>query len=141
MSKPPRGKQAGKQTTRLGTYGERVGRERAARRRASRDRNVPEHVAHPLDERAGAGSPSEPEAIEIPQSDLANELSVLAALIMSGLVRSHPEAKRRFRDDGVRVNDALVLSDKAKLRLSDVTPDGVIKLSLGDGRQVLLRPA
>ena len=77
--------------------------------------------------------------VEIPQSDLRNELSVLAVLISAGLVRSHPEARRQFRDLGVSINGAPVLSDKAKLRLGDVTPEGVIRLSLGE-THVLLRP-
>ena len=77
--------------------------------------------------------------VEIPESDLRNELSVLAVLIAAGLARVHPEAKRLFRDVGVSVNDEPVLSDKAKLCLSDVR-DGVIKLGLGKDRYVLLRP-
>jgi tyrosyl-tRNA synthetase len=125
-------------TDRLGTYGERVGRERAARRRAARERTASEQVPKDRDH-AEAPVPSEPETIEIPQSDLANELSVLAALIMAGLVRSHPEARRRFRDDGIKVNDVPLLSDKAKLCQSDVSSDGLIRLSLG-AQSVLLRP-
>lgn len=78
--------------------------------------------------------------MEIPQSDLMNEVSVLAALISSGLARSHPEARRLFRDEGIRVNDTPVLSDKAKLTLADVTADGTIKVSLGTDRHVVLRP-
>ena len=77
--------------------------------------------------------------VEIPESDLRNELSVLAALIAAGLARWHPEAKRQFRELGVSVNDEPVLSDKAKLRLSDVR-NGVIKLGLGKDRHVLLKP-
>lgn len=140
MGKPPRGKSPRKSTVQLGTYGERVGRERAARRRAARERAEKVDAALPSASRADEALP-EPEFVEIPQSDLANELSVLAALIMAGLARSHPEARRQFRDGGIKVNDDPVLSDKAKLRLSDVSPEGVIKLALGDGRQVLLRPA
>jgi len=144
MGKPPkgkpwRGKAPRKPTVQLGTYGERVGRERAARRRAARERARAEDAALPGAPRADEAS-AEPEFIEIPQSDLANELSVLAALIMAGLARSHPEARRQFRDSGISVNDTPVLSDKAKLRLSDVSPEGVIKLALGDGQHVLLRP-
>jgi tyrosyl-tRNA synthetase len=126
-------------STGLGTYGERVGRERAARRRAARERSAREQIA-PGGEQPADGLSVEPETIEIPQSDLVNELSVFAALIMTGLVRSHPEAKRRFRDDGLKVNDVPVLSDKAKLRPSDVTSEGLIRLSLGK-RHILLRPA
>jgi tyrosyl-tRNA synthetase len=133
------GKRTGKPVTRLGTYGERVGRERAARRRAARERA--EQEQEPRDSTDDAHAfPAAPEIIEIPQSDLANELSVLAALIMSGLARSHPEARRRFREDGISVNDVPVISDKAKLRTADVTTEGIIKLSLGRRRHVLLQP-
>lgn len=135
MGKTPGGKSPRRTVTRLGTYGERVARERAARRRAARER-----IAHVKDARDPVGGAGEPELIEIPQSDLANELSVLAALIASGLARSHPEAKRQFRETGILVNGEPVLSDKAKLRLSDVSAEGVIKLSLGTKRHVLLRP-
>jgi tyrosyl-tRNA synthetase len=77
---------------------------------------------------------------EIPHSDLFNEVSVLATLITTGLARSHPDARRQFREHGVWVNGERVLSDKAKLRLSDVTPAGVISLSIGDGKKVSLKP-
>jgi len=127
-----------KPVSRLGSFGERVARERAARRRAAKERAAREPVA----EKGHAAEPisAEPEVVEIPQSDLLNEVSVLAALISSGLARSHPEARRLFRDEGIRVNDVPVLSDKAKLKLTDVTPEGTIKVSLGDERHVLLRP-
>lgn len=123
----------------MGTFGERVGRQRAARRRAAKERAAREQTAMTRTPRAGH-VPPEPEIIEIPQSDLMNEVSVLAALIFGGLARHHPEARRLFRDEGIAVNDAPVLSDKAKLRLSDVSADGTIKLSLGGARHVLLRP-
>ncbi|MGD9805112.1 MAG: hypothetical protein AB7E81_21295 [Hyphomicrobiaceae bacterium] len=139
MGKPPRGKRPTKPTGQLGTYGERVGRERAARRRAARERGAAEHKPRDGRRRPDVAM-AEPEFIEIPQSDLANELSVLAVLITSGLVRSHPEARRCFRDVGILVNDVPILSDKAKICLTDISPEGLIKLSLGDGRRVLLRP-
>jgi tyrosyl-tRNA synthetase len=77
--------------------------------------------------------------IEIPESDIRNELSVLAAFVTAGLVKSNSEARRQVQGGGVRVNDQVVSDDKAKLRLSDVTGDGVIKLSLGKKRHVLLK--
>ena len=93
------------------------------------------------EEASGGGADAENglPVVEIPESDLRNELSVLAALIAAGLARWHPEAKRQFREKGVSVNDEPVLSDKAKLSLLDVR-DGFIKLVLGKDRYVLLRP-
>jgi tyrosyl-tRNA synthetase len=78
--------------------------------------------------------------IEVPRSDIANELGVLAAFVTAGLVKSNSEARRQVQGGGLRVNDAPVGDEKAKLRLSDITADGVIKLSLGKKKHILLRP-
>jgi tyrosyl-tRNA synthetase len=78
--------------------------------------------------------------VDIPEADIRNELSVLAAFVTAGLVRSNGEARRQVQGGGLRVNDEPVTDDRAKLRAADVTADGVIKLSLGRKRHVLLRP-
>ncbi len=78
--------------------------------------------------------------IEVPRSDIANELGVLAAFVTAGLVKTNSEARRYVAGGGLRVNDAAVTDEKAKLRLSDVTADGIIKLSLGKKKHILLRP-
>ena len=77
--------------------------------------------------------------IEVPEADIRNELSVLAAFVTAGLVKSNSEARRQIQGGGLRVNDEAVRDDKAKLRLADVK-DGVIKLSLGRKRHVLVKP-
>ena len=76
--------------------------------------------------------------IEIPLADITNELGVLAAFVTAGLVKSNGEARRQVR--GLRVNDQPVTDEKAKLRTGDIGPDGVIKLSLGKKKHILLRP-
>ena len=78
--------------------------------------------------------------IEVPESDIRNELSVLAAFVTAGLAKSNSDARRQIQGGGLRVNDEPVKDDKQKLRSTDVTPDGVIKLSIGRKRHVLLRP-
>ncbi len=85
-------------------------------------------------------APEKIPVIEIPQSDLMNELSVLATLITAGLAKGHRDARRLFREVGVLVNDVPIHSDKAKLRLSDVSAEGLVKLSLGADQHVFLRP-
>ena len=128
----------GKKLPKRDAYGERVARERAARRRAAKERQHREAESDVRDA-PEAEVTAEPEVVEIPYSDLANELSVLATLIAAGLTRSHPGAKRLFRDAGITVNDDAVTDEKAKLRLADVK-DGVIKLSVGGKRHILLKP-
>jgi tyrosyl-tRNA synthetase len=78
--------------------------------------------------------------IEVPISDVENELGVLAAFVTAGLVKSNSEARRQVQAGGLRVNDAVVTDEKAKLRPVDISADGVIKLSFGRKKHVLLRP-
>jgi tyrosyl-tRNA synthetase len=79
--------------------------------------------------------------IEIPRSDFENELGVLAAFVTAGLVKSNSEARRQVQGGGLRVNDQAVTDEKAKLTMRDVTDEGVIKLSLGKKRHILVRPS
>jgi tyrosyl-tRNA synthetase len=64
---------------------------------------------------------------------------VLSAFVTAGLAKSNGEARRQIAGGGLRVNDGVVRDDTAKLSPADVR-DGVIKLSLGRKRHVLLKP-
>ena len=55
------------------------------------------------------------------------------------LVPSTGEARRQVKSGGLRVNDAAVTDERGVLRTADLTPEGVIKLSFGKKRHVLLR--
>ena len=54
---------------------------------------------------------------------------------------SNGEARRQIKGGGLRVNDIAVNDEKMMLKPSDLTPQGVIKLSFGKKRHVLLKPA
>jgi len=56
-------------------------------------------------------------------------------------VSSNGEARRQIKGGGLKVNDVTVTDEKMALTPSDLTPQGVIKLSLGKKRHVLLKPA
>ena len=71
---------------------------------------------------------------------LAAGLSVLDAAVHVGLVSSKGEARRQIRGGGLRVNDVAATDEKMVLTPRDLTPEDVIKLSLGRKRHVLLRP-
>ena len=79
--------------------------------------------------------------VEIPQGELAAGFGVLAAFVKAGLASSNGEARRQIKGGGLRVNDAAVTDEKMTLSNANLTPEGVIKLSLGKKRHVLLRPA
>jgi tyrosyl-tRNA synthetase len=79
--------------------------------------------------------------VEIPRSELDAGLGVLTAFVKAGLVASNGEARRQIKGGGLRVNDAAVTDEKMTLSKGSLTPEGVIKLSLGRKRHVLLKPA
>jgi tyrosyl-tRNA synthetase len=78
--------------------------------------------------------------VEIAMAELTAGLGVLNAFVKAGLVKSNGEARRQIAGGGLRVNDAAVADEKANLTAKDVV-GGVIKLSLGKKRHVLLKPA
>jgi tyrosyl-tRNA synthetase len=80
-------------------------------------------------------------AVEISRAELDAGIGVLALFVKAGLVASNGEARRQIKGGGLRVNDVAVSDEKMTLGHSDLTPEGVIKLSLGKKRHVLLRPA
>jgi tyrosyl-tRNA synthetase len=79
--------------------------------------------------------------VEIARAQIEAGLGVLAAFVTSGLVKSNGEARRQIQGGGLRINDRPVADEKAKVSADDVTPEGVIKLSLGRKRHVLLKLA
>jgi tyrosyl-tRNA synthetase len=78
-------------------------------------------------------------SIEIPAAELAAGIAVPAAFVTAGLVRSTSEARRQIKGGGLRINDAAVEDERAALTSRDLTAEGVIKLSLGRKRHVLLK--
>jgi tyrosyl-tRNA synthetase len=80
-------------------------------------------------------------AVEITRAELQSGIGVLAAFVKAGLVASNGEARRQIKGGGLRVNDIAVSDEKVMLNFADLTPEGVIKLSLGKKRHVLLKPA
>jgi tyrosyl-tRNA synthetase len=79
-------------------------------------------------------------AVEIARRDLDQGLGVLIAFHKAGLVASNSEARRQIKAGGLKVNDVTVTDDKMVLTPKDLSPEGLIKLSLGKKRHVLLKP-
>jgi tyrosyl-tRNA synthetase len=77
---------------------------------------------------------------EVARTNLENGLSVLEAYVLLHLVTSKGDARRQIRNGGLRVNDVVVTDENMTLTAKDLTPQGVIKLSLGRKRHVLLKP-
>jgi tyrosyl-tRNA synthetase len=79
--------------------------------------------------------------IEVPRAELKAGIGVLSAFVRAGLAASNGEVRRAIANNAIMVNDARVTSEKATIGEADVTADGVVKLSLGRKRHVVLKPA
>jgi tyrosyl-tRNA synthetase len=79
--------------------------------------------------------------VEIAPAELEKGIGVLTAFSeKTGFVASNGEARRQIKAGGLKVNDKTVSDEKMVLTSRDLTPEGVIKLSLGRKRHVLLKP-
>ena len=75
----------------------------------------------------------------VPIANLHTHIRVLDAAVLAGLVSSNGEARRLIRGGGFKVNDKTVHDEQRLLTPYDLV-EGVIKLSLGRKRHVLLKP-
>jgi tyrosyl-tRNA synthetase len=78
--------------------------------------------------------------IEVPRTEFDAGLGVLSAFVRAGLVASTGEARRQIKGGGLRINDAAANDERAVLATADLTAEGVVKLSLGKKKHVLLKP-
>ncbi len=78
--------------------------------------------------------------IEINRAELEAGIGILSAFVKAGLVATNSEARRQIQGGGLKVNDAAATDDKTALSLKDAAASGVIKLSLGKKKHVLLKP-
>lgn len=78
--------------------------------------------------------------VEIALSELAAGAGVLNVFVKAGLVASNGEARRQIKAGGLRVNDTAVTDERMALTSELLTPEGVIKLSFGRKKHVLLKP-
>lgn len=77
--------------------------------------------------------------IELEIGELEHGLGLLDALVRVGLAETNSEARRHIRAGGARVNDIQASNERAQLGMSDLSVEGVIKLSVGKKRHALLR--
>ena len=79
--------------------------------------------------------------VEIGSAEIEAGIGLLGLLVRAGLAGSNGEARRHVQGNAVRVNDQPVSDDRRVVGGADVTADGVVKLSVGKKKHVLVRPA
>lgn len=74
-------------------------------------------------------------------AEIQDGIGLLALFVKAGLASSNGEARRHVKGGAVRLNDQQITDEKRTVDSGDVTDDGIIKLSLGKKKHVLVRPA
>nr|WP_294914728.1 tyrosine--tRNA ligase [uncultured Neokomagataea sp.] len=87
----------------------------------------------------GAATAALPE-VTIPADTLESGLPIFRLLQDAGLATSGGEARRLIRGGGARVNDVVVSDENLTVSVQDLQ-NGVVKLSSGKKKHILVRPA
>jgi tyrosyl-tRNA synthetase len=78
--------------------------------------------------------------VEVPAAALKEGIGVLSLFVTAGLAASNSEARRHVQGGAVKLNDVAVTDDRRTVTEADLTAEGVIKLSLGKKKHILVRP-
>jgi len=76
----------------------------------------------------------------VPRELLERGIAAVELFNRAGLVASNGEARRLIRGGGARVNDIVIADETRIIRLADIDPQGMLKLSAGRKRHALVRP-
>ncbi|AMS42869.1 tyrosine--tRNA ligase [Aminobacter aminovorans] len=79
--------------------------------------------------------------VEVPGDELKAGIGLLSLVVRAGLAASNGEARRHVQGGAVRINDQSVSDERRAVTTADLTPEGVVKLSLGKKKHILVRPA
>ncbi len=78
--------------------------------------------------------------IELENAKLEAGVGILSLLVTAGLAASNGEARRHVQGGAVRLNDQPVSDDRRLVTSRDLSPENVVKLSLGRKKHILVRP-
>jgi tyrosyl-tRNA synthetase len=88
----------------------------------------------------GGGLSQDLPTVEVPLADLEFGIPAFDLFRRSGLASSGGEARRLVKGGGAKVNDTGIADENAPLGVDHISDDGVIKLSAGKKRHVLIKP-
>ena len=88
---------------------------------------------------AGQASAANLPTVEVTEADLDAGMGILSAFVTAGLAKSNGEARRSIKGGALKLNDKPVTDEGTALTKSDLNENGVIKLSMGKKKHVLLK--
>ncbi|MBY5755304.1 tyrosine--tRNA ligase [Rhizobium leguminosarum] len=80
-------------------------------------------------------------SVDIPATELDGGIGLLSLIVRAGLASSNGEARRHVQGGAVRINDEAISDERKMIGSGEITADGIIKLSLGKKKHILIRRA
>jgi tyrosyl-tRNA synthetase len=80
-------------------------------------------------------------SVDVAKAELNAGIGLLALLVKAGFAASNGEARRHVQGGAIRINDKAVSDERMSIGTGEVTADGIIKVSMGKKKHVLVRPA
>ncbi len=78
--------------------------------------------------------------VDVDKGELDSGIGLLTLMVKAGLATSNGEARRHVKGGAVRLNDVAISDERLQVDGGHLDDDGVIKLSMGKKRHVLVRP-
>uniref|UniRef100_A0A2A4YXB8 Tyrosine--tRNA ligase n=1 Tax=OCS116 cluster bacterium TaxID=2030921 RepID=A0A2A4YXB8_9PROT len=78
--------------------------------------------------------------VELAKAELEAGYGVLSALVLAGLASSNGEARRHIKGGAAKLNGQQITDERLTLSQNDLNEQGVIKLSIGKKKHVLVKP-
>lgn len=78
--------------------------------------------------------------LAVPRAELRNGIAAFELVRRAGLAESNGAARKLIKGGGARLNDVPIANETQAVGVGDLTAEGVIKLSAGRKRHVLVRP-
>lgn len=77
--------------------------------------------------------------ITVDAAELASGIGLLTLMVEAGFASSNGEARRHIKGGAVKINDSQVQDERASVTADQANDDGVIKLSMGKKKHVLVK--
>jgi len=77
--------------------------------------------------------------LTIAKADLENGIGLLTLLVEAGFAKSNGEARRAVQGGAIKLNDKTLTDSAMQIKASDAGSDGVLKLSFGRKKHILVK--
>jgi tyrosyl-tRNA synthetase len=77
--------------------------------------------------------------LDVARADLSAGIPIIDLLVQASFANSKSEARRLIKGNGAKLNDQTIADENGKISVADINADGVVKLSAGKKKHVVIR--